>query len=210
MNNNTDNHKELTPAQGWILHNQARIQTPAPSQRGFIFRIASKFSKFLGRADVPDVITVLHINPRIFWAWLFFASRLMPFGKLPDTLREKVILRTGWNCRSRYEWGQHVEIALRCGVTAEEIKTLALNPQDEAKELDRLALQACDELCASSVISDDTWQSLSQHLNQKKMLELMILIGHYQMIAGVLNSAGLVLEPNVEQVLSRFHQQIML
>lgn len=201
---------ELTPPLGWISHPQPRISTPPPNKRGLVFRLASFFSRFLGRADVPDVITVLHINPRLFWPWLLFASRLMPFGKLPAALREKVILRTGWNCRSRYEWGQHVEIALRSGVTAEEIKTLALHPDKEANELDRLALQACDELCAAAVVSDATWQQLRLHLSHKEMLELLMLVGHYQMVAGFLNSAGLVLEPNVEQVLTEFHQQIML
>lgn len=199
---------ELSPNKGWIQHSQPRITAPAPKQRGFIFRIASLFSRFLGRADVPDVITVLHINPRLFWPWLLFASRLMPFGKLPATLREKVILRTGWNCRSRYEWGQHVEIALRSGVTAQEIQILALTPEKEPNELDRLALKACDELCFEAVISDDTWLQLRLHLGRKKMLELLMLVGHYQMVAGVLNSAGLVLEPNVEKVLQEFHQQL--
>lgn len=201
---------ELTPPQGWISHSQPRLSAPASHERGIIFRLASKFSKLLGRADVPDVITVLHINPRLFWPWLLFASRLMPYGKLPAALREKVILRTGWNCRSRYEWGQHVEIALRSGVTPLEIKTLALTPEQENNELDRLALLATDELCFNAVISDATWQALSQHLNHKKMLELLMLVGHYQMIAGILNSAGLVLEPSVEQVLSKFNQQVML
>lgn len=204
------NTQELTPPLGWITHSAPRLVAPPPNKRGFIFRIGSKFSKLLGRAEVPDVISVLHINPRLFWPWLIFASRLMPYGKLPATLREKVILRTGWNCRSRYEWGQHVEIALRCGVTPEEIRTLALEPELEPKELDRLALKACDELCFQHVLSDITWQLLRQHLSRKKILELLMLVGHYQMIAGFLNSAGLVLEPNVEAVLNNLNSKIML
>lgn len=199
---------ELVPANGWVTHSQVRLPAPPPKERGWLFRLVGKFSKLLGRADVPDVITVLHIQPRLFWPWLLFASRLMPYGKLPAAVREKVILRTGWNCRSRYEWGQHVEIALRLGVTAAEIRCLALTPEQEPKGLDRLALLACDELCQHAVISEPTWQALLAQLGRKKTLELMMLVGHYQMIAGVLNSAGLVLEPNIEQVLAEFHQSL--
>jgi 4-carboxymuconolactone decarboxylase len=149
-----------------------------------------RLSRRLGRQEVPDVISVLHINPRLFWAWLFFASRLMPYGRLPAKLREKIILRTAWNCRSRYEWGQHVDIGLSVGVTDEEIIKITKGPAAFAGHDDQAVIQACDEMCAEQCISDSTWKTLSERYDKKRLIEIMLLIGHYVMIAGFLNSAA--------------------
>ncbi len=199
---------ELAPAGGWILTATPRIAPPPPAARGLLFRSAAQASRLFGRQQVPDVITVLHINPRLFWGWLYFASRLMPFGRLPARDREKLILRTAWNCRSRYEWGQHVDIALSVGVTEAEIVAVSQGPDAMADAKERARLQACDELCSQGHISAGTWQTLSETHTEKALIELMLLIGHYQMLAGFLNSAGLRLEPPLEARLQAFHARL--
>lgn len=200
--------KELEPQQGWIKLGSARLSAPPVAERGTVFRLMSRLSRRLGRAEVPDVISVLHINARLFWAWLFFASRLMPYGRLPAQVREKIILRTAWNCRSRYEWGQHVDIALSVGVKDEEIIKASQGPSAFADDANRTVMLACDEMCADQCISDSTWKLLSAQYDQKRLIEIMMLIGHYIMIAGFLNSAGLSLEKPIEDRLRAFHQRI--
>ena len=44
---------------------------------------------------------------------------------LPARERELLVLRTGWLCRSGYEWVQHSRIGLRCGLTREEIDRIS-------------------------------------------------------------------------------------
>lgn len=198
----------LAPAEGWRGPVRARLPAPPPAARGLLFRQVSRLARMFGRSDVPDVITVLHLNPRLFWAWLFFASRLMPFGELPAPLREKLILRTAWNCRSRYEWGQHVDIALAAGVSDAEIVALAAGPAAVAAPLERVLLQACDELCRDQCVDEATWATLAAHYSEARLVEVLLLVGHYVMIAGFLNSAGLALEPPVEATLQAFHARL--
>lgn len=198
----------LQPEGGWSSLARARLSAPVPAARGLLFRSTARLSGLFGRQEVPDVLTVLHLNPRLFWAWLFFASRLMPYGKLPPTLREKIILRTAWNCRSRYEWGQHVDIALRAGVSDADIVRLSQGPQACTSPHEQAVLQACDELCRHTLVSDDTWQRLSQHYPDSLLIEILLLVGHYQMIAGFLNSAGLTLEAPIEKTLQAFYRRI--
>lgn len=197
---------DLAPPGGWISV-PARLVAPPPAERGWLFRMVSRFSKRLGRSDVPDVITVLHTNPRLFWGWLYFASRLMPYGRLPARLREVVILRTAWNCRSRYEWGQHVDIGLSVGLGDDEVVRVTRGP-DSFEGIEQAALRACDEICAKQVVSDETWSALSAHYNRKLLIELTMLVGHYIMIAAFLNSSGLALEPAIEAKLQAFHSRI--
>ena len=201
---------ELQPGAGWKTPSSARLAAPPISERGLLFRMLGRLSRRLGRQEVPDVISVLHINPRLFWAWLFFASRLMPYGRLPAKLREKIILRTAWNCRSRYEWGQHVDIGLSVGVTDEEIVKITKGPAVFAGHDDQAVIQACDEMCAEQCISDSTCKTLSEHYDKKRLIEIMMLIGHYIMIAGFLNSAGLKLEQPIEDKLQAFHARVDL
>ena len=149
----------------------------------------------------------MNINPGLFWPWLLFASRLMPFGRLSGREREQLILRTAWNCRSRYEWGQHVEIAFKVGVTDEEIIALTRDTETMTDKHMQTLMLACDELCEQNQISDATWAVLAKKYNEKYLIEIMLLVGHYRMIAGFLNSSGLQLEPTIEAVLQQFHQR---
>ncbi len=199
---------ELTPPQGWILTDGVRIPPPPPAERGLGFRMIGGLARFMGRDQVPDIFTVLQIHGRLFWAWLFFASRLMPYGKLSARTRELIILRTGWNCRCRYEWGQHVEVGLRSGVTDEDILNVSCGPEAFADAPDRAAMFACDELCTQQHLSDATWELLKENYSTKLAIEIMILTGHYVMLAGFLNSTGIRLEASIEGELAAFNQRV--
>src|SRR5213080_4571578 len=67
-----------------------------------------------------NIFDTLVRHPGLFRKWLPFGGKLLS-GKLPPRDRELLILRTGWLCRSAYEWGQHVLMARAAGVTDEEI-----------------------------------------------------------------------------------------
>lgn len=199
---------ELRPETGWAVAAPPRLLAPPPARRGLLFRSMSLVARAFGRSQVPDIFSVFHINARLFWAWLFFASRLMPGGRLPAREREMIILRTGWLCRSRYEWGQHVDIGLRVGLSDAQILAAARGPGAAADENERALLLACDELVRDKRVSDATWALLSRRYSEKLLIEILILVGHYEMVAGFLNSAGLVLEPPIERKLQAFNRRI--
>ncbi|MFX4635592.1 hypothetical protein ABTB37_19670, partial [Acinetobacter baumannii] len=91
----------------------------------------------------------------------------------------------GWNCRARYEWGQHVDIGLRAGVSAEDIARVPLGADAPgwAPHLATL-MRACDEFHHDRMIAEPTWQALAAHYDEKLLLEVLMLIGHYEMLAG--------------------------
>ncbi|MEW6777582.1 MAG: carboxymuconolactone decarboxylase family protein, partial [Bdellovibrionota bacterium] len=55
-------------------------------------------------------------------------------------------------------------------------------------------LAACDEIHRDRFISNATWKTLATHYSEPQLIELSLLIGHYEMLAGFLNSAGVQLE----------------
>ena len=158
--------------------------------------------ELLGQAGVrpagaSNIFTTLVRHPGLFRRWLPFGGKLLA-GKLPARDRELLILRTGWNCRSGYEWAQHVRIARTAGVTDEEIARIKDGPDAAGwSEADATLLRAADELHAESRISDATWAALAAGYDERQMIELPMLIGHYHLVGYTLNSLGVQVEDEV-------------
>lgn len=201
------NLAELAPPGGWHAATAPRIAPLPlakinPALRALLSAAGKWGKKRTGTAQVPDVFLLLLKHPSLFWPWLRFASRLMPFGTLDRRDAELAILRVGWNCRCRYEWGQHVQIGLRAGLVSADIARIADGPAATGWSARQSALlQACDELHQQRVLTPATWQRLSEHYREPQLLEVTLLIGHYEMLAGVLNSVALPLEAHTAAAL---------
>jgi len=114
---------------------------------------------------------------------------------LPREETELVILRVAHNTGSEYEWAQHERMARRAGLSDEEIARVRLGPGAAGwSERRALLLRAADELHAGDRVGDELWAELSRHLDEVRLIELCMLIGHYEMLAMTLNS--LQVEPD--------------
>lgn len=201
---------QLTPPGGWLAPERVRLRPLTPKEAPPRTRIFIWVINRIGKLEASNLFMTLIRNGRLFRAWLGFASKLMPYGSIDRRDTELVILRVGWNCRARYEWGQHVDIGLRAGVSAEDIARVARGPEADGWEPRVVALlRACDEFHADRMVSEDTWALLSGHFDRPQLIEVLMLIGHYEMLAGVLNSTGLPLDTRLEGVLAsaQIHHQ---
>lgn len=198
----------LFPENGWI-EIPPRIQIPSSKNQSWLFKFSSLASKWLGRNEVPDVIKLLAINSSLFWPWLHFASKLMPYGKLPHRISELVILRVAWLCRSRYEWGQHIEIGQRrAQLSDQDIYNVTKGYIAFQDEKEKAIILACDQLILEHSIEQENWEILQRHLTSSQQIELQMLIGHYSMLAGVINSSGIQLEESIEKNLQDFYERV--
>jgi 4-carboxymuconolactone decarboxylase len=144
-----------------------------------------------------NIFTTLVRHPGLFRRWLPFGGKLLA-GKLPERDRELLILRTGWRCRSEYEWGQHTLIGKATGLTDTEIRRIQDGPDaSDWDTFDATLLRAADELHDDSCLSDRTWRALAARYDERQLIELPMLVGHYHMVAFALNSLGVQREPDV-------------
>ena len=158
--------------------------------------------EMLDKARVGDstanIFATLAHHPDLMRRWLRFGNHILFKNSLPAREREMVILRIGWLCRAGYEWGQHVAIARRDGMTDDEIQAIAKGPDDPHwSEADRALLRATDELHADAFISDATWASLAASLSDHQLLDLVFTVGQYNMVSMVLNTFGVQLDEGV-------------
>ena len=151
------------------------------------------------RLGENNVFSTLARHEALFRAWLPFGGFLLARGVLPARDRELLILRTGFNCSSDYEWGQHVRLAERLGIAREEIDRVASGPDAGGwTPADATLLRAADELHADARIGDATWSQLAERYDERALLEIAMLVGHYHMVAFVLSSAGVELDAGLE------------
>ncbi|MEH1124318.1 carboxymuconolactone decarboxylase family protein [Micromonospora sp. CPCC 206061] len=142
---------------------------------------------------VPNVFATLGRHRRLFRAWLRFAARLMPYGTLSRADAELVILRVAIVCGSDYEWYQHVRLARRAGLTDEQIQRVGAGPDAPGwTDHQRALLRAVGEFTTDRTVGAATWAELSGAYDERQLIELCLLIGHYEMLAGTLNALGVV------------------
>jgi AhpD family alkylhydroperoxidase len=154
--------------------------------------LVSGFARLAGRVtgtEPPAVFLTLGRHGRLFWGWLFFAGALMPGGRLPRRETELVILRVATLSGSDYELTQHRRLGRRAGLSAAEIDRVAEGPDAAGwSARERLLLRVADELHAHQDLSDATWEELRGRLDERECIELVMLVGHYQMLATTLTT----------------------
>jgi 4-carboxymuconolactone decarboxylase len=146
-----------------------------------------------------NIFRTLARHPALFQSWAPFGGYLLTNGTLPFHERELLILRTGFNCRSPYEWGQHVRIALNGGISREAVDRVAEGPDAEGwSPRESTLLRAADELHGSATLSQDTWEALAGELDERQLIEMCVLVGQYHLVAFMLNAVGVQPEPGLE------------
>lgn len=128
-------------------------------------------------------------SPEFFASYIGLGVTVSLQSGLPDRARELAILRTGWLHGAPYIWGEHVFSTRRELFSKADIQRIIEGSDaDGWDERDRAVLRAAEELYADTMISDATWDVLAQHLDERQLLELPIVIGHYVTTAYVQNS----------------------
>ncbi len=169
-------------------------QTPRipPGDRRQIGPVNAAIAWVLGRASggrPPHIFTTLGRHRGLFRRWLWFAGGLMPGGKLPRRDSELVILRVAHNTSCEYEWGHHERLGRRAGLSAEEVERVRSGSGAPGwTPRQQLLLRACDEMHAEGEIGDELWSQLAAELDERLLIELCLLIGHYEMLAMTLKT----------------------
>lgn len=114
---------------------------------------------------------------------------------LPAREREIVIMRTGFLCKSGYEWTQHHRISLNSGLSEAEIARIKIGANAAGwSAADAALLQASDELHNDQFITDATWTALRKHFTEKQCMDVVFTAGQYTQVSMILNTFGIQLD----------------
>jgi len=189
--------RRVPPDSGRVPPDSGRVP-PAPSgELGPLARLLAWGAGRVTGAGGSRIFATLGRHRRLFRAWLPFAGTMLFRTRLPRRDVELVVLRTACNCSSPYEWAQHAWLARKSGLSAAAAGAV---PDWRARRNDfsdrQLALLAAtDELHDRRIVSEATWGRLTGLLDERQLIELCMLVGHYEMVAMTLNSLGVEPEP---------------
>lgn len=172
-----------------------RIAPGGPEDTGRLNHALIRVIGTVAGGGPPNLFTTLARHRRLFRRWLRFAAALMPGGVLPRVDSELLILRVAHNTGCMYEWRHHERLGRAAGLSADEIARVRAGAGAGGWSRRRsLLLRAADELHAERTLSDSLWGELSALLSDVELIELCMLVGHYEMLAMTLNA--LAIEPD--------------
>ncbi len=144
---------------------------------------------------VINIFRVLMNHPLLAREWGRFGAYILSEKQtLSPRDREFAILRIGWLNQSPYEFEQHKRISKGIGITDDEMDRITQGPKAGWNPHDAAILQAADDLFENSIVSDETWKTLSKTYNTQQMMDLVFTIGQYNLVSWALNSCGVPLD----------------
>lgn len=139
-------------------------------------------------AIIPEYMRVVIKHPELFRCHMDLGSAIFN-GRLPPRERELAVLRIAWLSQSPYEWGEHVGISQRFGVTPEEVGRIQQGSSTPGwSEHDAAILRGVEDLLADYGLADATWTVLARTWDEPQLIEFLMIVGHYVATAFVQNT----------------------
>jgi alkylhydroperoxidase family enzyme len=143
----------------------------------------------LGRVPPLNIFRMMANAESAFRPWLRWGASLLGELQLDPLLRELAILRVArLTPHAEYEWVQHVPLAKAAGATGEQVAALERDEIDAEgfSPDERLVLRFTTEVVRDAQASDETLEELGGVLSPREIVELLMVIGQYMMVARVM------------------------
>src|ERR1700712_2137624 len=131
------------------------------------------------RGRIINIFRTMLTHPAAAKAFLTWGRYILSSrSTLRPREREIVILRTGFLCKSGYEWTQHVPIGRKAGLTDAEIARIKLGADAPGWSAPDVALlRAADDLHRDQFVTERVWSELTMHFNEQQRMDVVITVG---------------------------------
>jgi 4-carboxymuconolactone decarboxylase len=142
--------------------------------------------------------TLAH-HPRLLKRFAIFTDTFLTFSHLPPRDRELLTLRTTYRTGSDYYFGHHVLLGEQAGLDR-QLSLAVADPGHQWNAQDALLLRTADELAADNQLSEQTWAALAERYQKDQLIELLFVVGFYQMVSCYANTLRVQREPGVPPI----------
>jgi AhpD family alkylhydroperoxidase len=154
-----------------------------PALRPLVDRIVAE------RGSVLHLYQMLLHSPPLAEGWLGFLTQVRQHLSLSGALRELVILRVAGLNGAPYEAEQHAPLALKEGVTREQLDALQnWRASDAFTPLQRAVLRLTDTMTRDVQVPAGLVHELRTHLDERQVVELVGTIAAYNMVSRFLEA----------------------
>jgi 4-carboxymuconolactone decarboxylase len=128
---------------------------------------------------------LLH-SPPVAEGWNALLGALRGATTLPDDLRELVVLRIAVLAGAEFEWAAHEPIARRAGLTDLHLRRLRagdVTAEPVWTPAQAAVLAFTDASAGAVAVPDPVFAAVREHLDDRQVVELTVLVGGYSMVA---------------------------
>jgi 4-carboxymuconolactone decarboxylase len=143
-------------------------------------------------ADHPlNLFRMLAHSPPVMSGFAKLGGALLQDCALDPRLRELAIVRVGLLAGASYEVEKHTKIAQAVGLSEAEVDALRPGASQEAlSDVQRAVLELTDELFGSVRAGDAVLDRVRSHLDDRRLVELVVTIGYYGLVCRILETLG--------------------
>jgi 4-carboxymuconolactone decarboxylase len=131
-----------------------------------------------------NVFRLLANADTAFRPFMRYGLALLRDLEVDPVVREQAILRVAaLTPGAEYEWVQHEAIGRAAGMTDEQVAACRSGDADD------LVLRFTEEVVRDATPSDETFAAMSERFGPRQIVELLLVIGQYMMLARVMATA---------------------
>jgi 4-carboxymuconolactone decarboxylase len=157
---------------------------------------------------LPDlhVFQMVAQAPSLFGPWLALGGAILASLELDPLLRELAILQVACTSGCEYEQLQHEAIAVGVGASSEQVTLLAA--PSESRDHDamhraftlgqRAVISFADQVAGPGRAAEADVVALREHLSDRSIVELLLVVGHYSGIALLAETLRLDLDESAQ------------
>ncbi len=139
------------------------------------------------------IVKAVYNNPEMFKGFASLSGRVHSASRLSDRVREILVLRTLYRVGSSYQCTLHEPVALKSGVTQDEMDALKAADYAGFSPAETAALEFCD--AADAVTTNDAlWEKAAAFWSPQEISDMVLLAGFYAMAGRYLLAMGIVAE----------------
>lgn len=140
-----------------------------------------------------NLLCAMANNPEVLQSYMRYGSTLWEQSGLEPEEVELLILSVASALEAKYEWQQHVPIALDMGVNRETIQTIAREEYDNLTDRHQAIIQYAIAV-ATEENTDDWCDELANHVDEGTIVGTTLLSSHYLATARFLAALSIPLE----------------
>jgi AhpD family alkylhydroperoxidase len=165
----------------------ARIAYADENQNEEVKALAAQIRK--ERGQLHNLYRMLLNSPPVARGWLNLLTAVRQQCKLAGRYRELVIMRVAVINDAQYEYDSHVPLALKEGITQQQIDVLPDWEKSKAFDAaDRAVLAYTDSMTKEVHVPDNVFDALKPHFDARELTELTATVAAYNLVSRFLEA----------------------
>ena len=153
------------------------------------------------KTPVGNIFRMLAHTPKLLRRFLALGGELRNGTALDPTLRELALMTVGRLTGAEYEFTHHWNLALRVGVSREQLEHLdEFETSSLFNDQERLVMRYALEATMNVRVSDATFEALRKSLDTRRLMELVQNVAFYNMVVRILVPLGVEVEPGLKKL----------